>query len=168
MASDKLKQPKFVGNFKHNVDAKGRMFVPAKFRKNLGENVILTYGFENNLILQPHDEWLAYAEEFMMADYNDIDARRKQRFIVGRASEVEVDKQGRIILTADMRKYADIGDEVFVVGLGKRIELWNEQEYFGYEVGKESVRTLIDRDAKRKKANEERAAAEEAASGEGV
>ena len=97
------------GEYSHNIDAKGRLIIPAKFRDDLGENFVITKGMENCLYVYPEDEW------------ND--------FFQGSAADGELDKQGRTLIPSVLRTYAKLDKEVVFVGMGKRAEIWDKARW---------------------------------------
>ena len=115
----------FIGEYQHTLDAKGRMFVPAKFRDDLGDVFIVTLGLDNCLFVFPVLEFDRLKAKLDAISITNKDARRFARFFFARACECEMDKQGRIMLPANLREYADLTKDVTVVGVSNRVELWN-------------------------------------------
>ncbi|WP_170006932.1 division/cell wall cluster transcriptional repressor MraZ [Bacillus fonticola] len=123
----------FMGEHQHNVDQKGRLIVPAKFREELGETFVVTRGLDQCLFVYPLDEWKVVEEKLKTLPMTKKDARAFTRFFFSGASECELDKQGRVNLPPSLRKYAAIEKECMIVGVSSRIEIWSEplwQEYF--------------------------------------
>ncbi len=122
-----------MGEHQHNVDQKGRLIVPAKFREELGETFVVTRGLDQCLFVYPLDEWKVVEEKLKTLPMTKKDARAFTRFFFSGASECELDKQGRVNLPPSLRKYAAIEKECMIVGVSSRIEIWSEplwQEYF--------------------------------------
>lgn len=119
----------FIGEYQHTVDAKGRMFVPSKFRDDLGDTFIVTLGLDNCLFVFPQEEFDRLKAKLDAVSITNKDARQFARFFFARASECELDKQGRIMLPQNLRTYAGLTKEVTVVGVSNRVELWNTEAW---------------------------------------
>ena len=113
----------------HNVDAKGRMIVPARFRDALSNQFIITKGLDKCLFIFTMEEWQILEQKAEELPMTDPAARRFVRFFFGAASEGECDEQGRVLIPQSLRQYADITKEIVTVGTGRRIEVWNKQNY---------------------------------------
>lgn len=137
----------FMGEFLHTIDAKGRLIIPAKFREALGYRFIATKGLDNCLFLYPEDEWKNFEEKLKKLPVSQPNARQFVRFFFSGAAECEFDKQGRILLPANLREYAGLEKDVMVVGVMNRIEIWDaarwkeysEQAEQNYESAAESL-----------------------------
>ena len=111
----------FMGEYSHNIDAKGRMIVPSKFREQLGDEFVVTKGLDGCLFVYPNEEWQNIEEKFRNVPLTSKDARKFSRFFFAGATTCEVDKQGRILLPAVLREFAGLEKEVVSVGVLKRI-----------------------------------------------
>ncbi|SFD82650.1 MraZ protein [Lentibacillus persicus] len=123
----------FMGEFQHNIDTKGRIIVPAKFREELGDNFVVTRGLDKCLFAYPMDEWKILEEKLKKLPLTKKDARAFTRFFFSGAVECEVDKQGRINIPQPLRNYAALDKECVVIGVSNRVEFWadeNWQDYF--------------------------------------
>lgn len=123
----------FMGEFQHNIDTKGRIIVPAKFREGLGDNFVVTRGLDKCLFAYPMDEWKSLEEKLKKLPLTKKDARAFTRFFFSGAVECEVDKQGRINIPQPLRSYAGLSKECVVIGVSNRIEFWaseNWEDYF--------------------------------------
>lgn len=127
-----------MGEFQHNIDAKGRMIVPAKFRQELGERFIVTRGLDQCLFVYPMDEWEILEEKLKKLPLTKKDARAFTRFFFSGATECEVDKQGRINIPPTLRAYAALDKECVVIGVSNRIELWAKEKWETYVVESEA------------------------------
>ncbi|MDR0930578.1 MAG: division/cell wall cluster transcriptional repressor MraZ [Clostridiales bacterium] len=115
------------GECLHNIDTKGRMMVPAKFRGDLGEKFVITKGLDNCLFV------------FDIPTWNELEARINQlpfaasrdikRLLIGSKEEVEVDKQGRVLIPANLREFASLEKDIVSVGLGTRAEIWSRTKW---------------------------------------
>lgn len=123
----------FMGEYHHNIDVKGRLIVPAKFRDLLGETFVLTRGLDQCLFGYPLDEWKLIEEKLKGLPLTKKDARAFTRFFFSGATECEIDKQGRINIATPLTQYAKLEKECVVLGVSNRIEIWSKdiwEEYF--------------------------------------
>ncbi len=128
----------FLGEFEHTIDQKGRLAIPVKFRHALAEGAVITRGLDNCLTLYPQKAWDSLAEKIASLPINEPNARSFTRLMLSGAMPVESDKQGRIILPAYLRKFAEIQSSVVVVGLYNRIEIWDRSKWTNYSQETES------------------------------
>lgn len=131
----------FKGRYNHTVDTKGRVMIPSKFRDQLGKEFVITRGFENCLFVYTNEAWDAYAEKLLALPTNDEDSRRVVRSMIGYADDVELDNQGRALLSKELRAYANLDKNIMLVGMGNRIEIWDVDELEKYE-SQGDVKTL--------------------------
>ncbi len=122
----------FMGEYKHNVDVKGRMIVPAKFREGLGDSFVVTRGLDKCLFAYPLDEWKVIEEKLKQLPLTKKDARAFTRFFFSGAIECEIDKQGRINIPQNLRNYADLEKECVVIGVSERVEIWANDKWKEY------------------------------------
>ena len=115
-----------TGQYAHNIDAKGRLFIPAKLREELGETFPVTIGPDHCLTIYPNDTW----DDFM-AKFHDMPYSKGKslRALSANAVDCEPDGQGRILIPAKLRKYADLEKEVVVIGSFDRAEIWNAERW---------------------------------------
>ena len=115
----------FSGKYEHTVDAKGRLFIPAVFREELGSNFHVSRGFgDAYLTVYPNEEYRKVVEKFDALGMNK-QSREAKRYFTYNSRQTEMDGQGRIVLSPEHRAYADLGKNVTVLGNGRIIELWN-------------------------------------------
>ena len=112
-----------IGEFQHNIDQKGRISMPSKFRIDLGERFILTKGLDNCLFVYSSEEWQRLEEKIKSLPL--AKSRDLQRFFFSGATEVEVDKQGRVLIPQNLREYAKLDKDAMVIGASVRAEIWN-------------------------------------------
>lgn len=141
----------FMGEYRHNVDTKGRLIIPAKFREGLGDTFVLTRGLDRCLFGYPMNEWRLIEEKIKALPVTKKDARAFARFFFSGATECEIDKQGRINIPRSLLEYGKIEKETVIVGVSNRIEIWSEtiwDEYFAAseESFNEIAENLIDFD----------------------
>ncbi|WP_188454491.1 division/cell wall cluster transcriptional repressor MraZ [Virgibacillus oceani] len=122
----------FMGEFQHNIDAKGRIIVPAKFREELGDSFVVTRGLDKCLFAYPMNEWKLLEEKLKKLPLTKKDARAFTRFFFSGAVECEIDKQGRINIPGPLRNYAVLEKECVVIGVSNRIEFWASENWDDY------------------------------------
>lgn len=116
----------FLGHFRHAVDAKGRVAVPATFRRDLAHGAVLSPGQEGRLVIWPEEAWGDYVRRYRMAAPTRSDERAFMRILFARSKPVELDAQGRILFGDDHRRFAGIGDTAVFVGMGDCVEVVGE------------------------------------------
>jgi MraZ protein len=119
----------FIGEFRHNLDEKGRLAVPAKFRNSLAEGCVVTRGIDNCLDVYPADAWQKKAAKLASLPISQQDARSYVRLTLSGAMQVDLDKQGRITLPDYLRKYCKMNKKSVIVGLYDHLEVWEEKEW---------------------------------------
>lgn len=119
----------FMGEFNHNVDAKGRIIVPSKFREKLGETFVVTKGFDRCLSIYDMGNWAGVQEKLAAMPMLTEDSRTIRRMMVGSATEAECDKQGRVLLPAPLREYAGIIKDAVLIGNIDHIEIWSKDAW---------------------------------------
>ncbi|MDY0405970.1 division/cell wall cluster transcriptional repressor MraZ [Virgibacillus sp. 179-BFC.A HS] len=122
----------FMGEFQHNIDQKGRIIMPSKFRDELGDSFVVTRGLDKCLFVYPLTAWKALEEKLKKLPLTKKDARAFTRFFFSGAVECEIDKQGRINIPQPLRKYANLEKECVVIGVSERIELWAKDDWDDY------------------------------------
>ena len=132
----------FRGISSLNIDSKGRIAVPTKYREEIGSDhhgeMMLTVDHEERcLVLYPMTKWVDTEHKLMSLPNLSGAVRGMKRLILGHASEVEMDGQGRLMLAAPLREYAQMGKKIVLVGQGDKFELWDEE---AWNVGREGMR----------------------------
>lgn len=122
----------FMGEFQHNIDEKGRVIIPAKFRDELGTTFIITRGLDNSLFVYPVEEWKQIEQKLKSLPFTRADARKFTRFFFSGAVECEVDKQGRVIIPNNLRSYAELTKECIFIGVSNRVEVWSKELWDTY------------------------------------
>ena len=123
----------FLGRYAHNLDAKGRLAIPARYREALAEGVILTRGIDRCLALYPLEAWRPLAEKVAALPITDADARNFRRLVFAEAADLTLDAQGRILIPPDLRRYAEFEREALIVGVDASIEIWSPQRWAAVE-----------------------------------
>ena len=114
----------FTGEYRHTVDDKGRIAVPAKFRVQLGAGAVVSRWLDACLAIHTQEGWDDLATKVAALPITDPNARRFQRLIFAGAAEVELDRQGRVLLPGYLREHIDLGTEAMVVGSRDHAEIW--------------------------------------------
>ena len=121
----------FMGEYNHTIDAKGRLIVPSKLREALGDTFVVTKGLDGCLFVYDNKEWNAFEEKLKSLPLTNKEARQFARFFLAGAAEVEVDKQGRILVPNILREFAQISKDVVLIGVASRIEIWSRERFEG-------------------------------------
>lgn len=119
----------FMGEYNHTVDAKGRLIVPSKFREALGDEFVVTKGLDGCLFVYDNKEWTAFEEKLRALPLMNKESRKFVRFFLAGAANVEVDKQGRILIPSVLREFAGLDKDVVLVGVASRIEIWSKEKW---------------------------------------
>ena len=133
----------FIGEYNHNLDNKGRLAVPAKFRAILKSGAVVTRGLDNCLFLYSKKEWEELAQKISNLPVNKANDRAFARLMLAGAMEVDFDKQGRIMLPEYLRKFGCLKKKVVIAGLYKRLEIWDENKWNKYKTGTEKKSNAI-------------------------
>lgn len=128
----------FIGEYTHNLDTKGRLAVPAKFRTQLKEGAVVTKGFDDCLFLYPKSEWEEMAAKLAKLPFSQSKARAVSRMMLAGAMEVEFDSQGRITLPEYLREFAGLNKKAVIAGLYDRLEIWDDQAWNKYKKSTEA------------------------------
>lgn len=118
----------FMGEYNHTIDAKGRLIVPAKFREQLGEAFVITNGNDGCLNIYTREDWETFLEKLQLLP-NNGDSRKLKRKLVAQANDVELDKQGRILVPPALREHAGLCKDVVLAGVIDKIEVWDKDRW---------------------------------------
>ena len=121
-----------IGEYEHSLDVKGRLILPAKIREDMGDKFIITKGLDGCLFGFSQNEWTNFEEKLKTLPLTNKNARDFVRFFLSGATECEIDKQGRFLITSNLREYANMEKEVVIIGVGTRIEIWNKEKWKSY------------------------------------
>lgn len=127
----------FIGEYNHNLDDKGRVAVPAKFRAILKSGAVVTKGLDNCLFLYSKKEWQELAMKLAKLPISKSNTRAFSRLMLGGAMDVNFDNQGRIMLPEYLRKFAGLKKNLIIAGLYNRLEIWDEMAWNKYKKGTE-------------------------------
>ncbi len=123
----------FIGEYNHNLDEKGRLAVPVKFRDKLKKGAVVTRGLDGCLFFYTIDEWKILAEKLSNLPISQSNTRAFARLMLAGAMDVQLDKQGRIVLPDYLRKYAKLTKKIVIGGLYNRLEIWDEEAWKKYK-----------------------------------
>lgn len=129
----------FIGEYTHNLDSKGRMAVPSRFRQDLALGAIITRGLDRCLFIFAKAEWEILAKKLIALPLAKADARAFSRLMLSGAAEAEIDKQGRILIPDYLRSYAELKKQAVVAGLYNRLEIWDSESWKQYKIKTESA-----------------------------
>lgn len=119
----------FWGEFAHQLDSKGRLIIPARYRPQLVQGAILTRGIDRNLVIYPDDAWRNVSSQLNQMPITNPTARALRRLLFSGALELSLDKQGRVLIPPYLRDYASLNGEVLVVGMETFIEIWHPKSW---------------------------------------
>lgn len=128
----------FIGEFQHNIDEKGRMALPVKFRSQLGKGAIITRGLDHCLFVFTQVEWQELAKKLVALPLAQANSRAFARLMLAGAMEVELDSQGRVLLPDYLRQYAGLDKKAIIAGVYNRMEIWDETTWQQYKAKTES------------------------------
>ena len=134
----------FMSEYNHTVDAKGRLIIPSKFREYLGDEFVVTKGLDGCLFAYDNQEWEAFEQKLRALPLNKKDNRLFARHFLAGASDVEVDKQGRILVPPNLREFAGLVKDVVLVGMGNRIEIWDQERWKNIQLVEDDEETMED------------------------
>lgn len=135
-----------IGEHTHTLDPKNRVSLPAKFRKELGKRVVITNGLDQCLFLWSVSEWHKFSEKLSNLSLVEGDKRKFSRFMLGGATEVEIDSAGRILIPDFLKNFAGLKEAVIFAGLHSRVEVWSEKNWNAYKRGVEKdIDTLAEK-----------------------
>ena len=119
-----------TGQYQHSIDAKGRLFIPAKLREELGETFYVTMGMDGCLSVYSDISWARFTEKFESLPYTKT---KSMRVLFANAAKCEPDAQGRILIPGKLRNYAKLQKDVVVIGVSNRAEIWNAEQWLAME-----------------------------------
>ncbi len=122
----------FINEYFHNIDSKGRVIMPSKFREEIGEEFYITKGMDKCLFIYPVSAFIQMTDKLDKLSATKREARAFSRVFFSGASNQEIDKQGRFLIPQSLRKYADIEKEVAIIGVSNRIEIWDKNRWEEY------------------------------------
>ena len=140
----------FYGEYEHTIDRKGRLIVPAKFRQAFKEHEVktlfLTRGLDGCLFLFPEEEWRAVEARFKQIPFTKAEGRKFNRMFFSGASEITIDGLGRLLVPRMLKEFAQITEDVVIVGVSTRIEIWSKEKWHAfYEASRQGFEEVAER-----------------------
>ena len=118
-----------IGEYEHSLDAKGRLIMPAKLREDIGETFIVTKGLDGCLFAFSKEEWSNFEAKLRTLPVSNKNARDFTRFFFAGAIECEIDKQGRFLISSNLRDFAGLDKDVVIIGMTSRLEIWSKDKW---------------------------------------
>lgn len=128
----------FIGEYIHTLDDKGRLAIPAKFRESLKQGAVVTRGLDQCLFVYTAEEWRRLAEKLAALPLGQSATRAFSRLMLAGAMDVELDKQGRMVVPEYLRSAAGLKKDVVFAGLYNRLEMWDADVWETYKTATES------------------------------
>lgn len=140
----------FYGEYEHTIDRKGRLIVPAKFRQAFKEHEVkslfLTRGLDGCLFLFPEEEWRAVEARFKQIPFTKAEGRKFNRMFFSGAAEIAIDGLGRLLVPKTLKEFAQIKEDVVIVGVSTRIEIWSKEKWQAfYEASRQGFEEVAER-----------------------
>lgn len=123
----------FIGEYKHTIDSKKRLAIPAKFRKELGKSAVITRGIDHCLVIYPLKEWKIMSDKLGKLPSSQPEARSFARIMLAGAAAVEFDRLGRILIPEYLKNYGLLKKNVTVIGIYNRLEIWDADNWEVYK-----------------------------------
>lgn len=122
-----------MGEYAHNIDRKGRLIMPAKFREDLGEHVVVNRGLDGCLYVYTAKQWESVYQKLSTLPSTNRDARMFQRMMLSKAAEVDLDSQGRILIPRNLIELAGLEKECLILGMANHLEIWSKERWMQLE-----------------------------------
>lgn len=140
----------FYGEYEHSIDKKGRVIIPSKFRESLKEydieKLYITRGLDKCLFIFTESEWKTQESKFRSMPFTKSESRKFNRLYFSGASQMEFDRQGRILIPKYLKEFAGIKRDIMVIGVSNRIEIWSKESWQEYYNGsKESFEDIAEK-----------------------
>ena len=121
-----------IGEYEHTIDTKGRIIMPSKLKEDIGEKFVITQGLDGCLFVYSQNERKNFEDKLRTFPLTNKDARALKRFFLARATECEIDKQGRFLISSNLREFAKLTKEVIIIGVLDKIEIWSKDRWLEY------------------------------------
>lgn len=119
----------FMGEYAHTIDTKGRMIIPAKFREELGQCVIITRGLDGCLTIYTKEQWTTIYEQLLKLPSTKKDVRMFVRMMTSKAAECEIDAQGRVLIPSPLIRLGELEKDCMVIGAANHVEIWSKDKW---------------------------------------
>lgn len=121
-----------IGEYAHSIDTKGRLIMPSKLKDDIGEKFVITKGLDGCLFVYSQVEWKNFENKLRTFPLTNKDARALVRFFLAGAMECEIDKQGRFLISSNLREFASLEKDVVIIGVLNKIEIWSKDKWLEY------------------------------------
>ncbi|MDD3171673.1 MAG: division/cell wall cluster transcriptional repressor MraZ [Bacilli bacterium] len=128
----------FIGQYRYNLDEKGRLVIPQEYRKQLGNELIINKGIEKCITIYKISDWERLVEKITDLPFNQKDNRLFNRYFLANAYQKELDNQGRINIDSDLIKHSEITKECVIIGAGNVIEIWSKEKWDAIDANRSS------------------------------
>ena len=133
-----------IGSFEHMLDAKGRVFIPAKWRESVGDTLVITLGLLEStsaacLTGRSLEEWERFSQKLSARPVSDTQGQNIRRRLYSMAAACEIDKQGRILIPAQLLELTGLNKDATLIGVGERVEIWNPETLAAYNAASEET-----------------------------
>ncbi|MBI2048115.1 MAG: division/cell wall cluster transcriptional repressor MraZ [Parcubacteria group bacterium] len=132
-----------IGEYKHIIDTKKRLSLPAKFRKELGKNIVITKGLDTCLFIYSPKNFQRFLERLKELSVGKSDTRRFNRFVLGGAVDSQIDSLGRILVPDFLKEFAELKNTVVLIGVNDRVEIWDENNWNEYRTQSEKEADIL-------------------------
>ena len=122
----------FIGEYEHTIDPKSRIIMPSKFREDIGEKFVVTKSLEGCLLVYSLEEWKSFEEKLRTLPTTDKNINKFIRIFFAGAIECELDKQGRFLISAKLKEYAELEKDVVIIGVSSKLEIWSKDKWENY------------------------------------
>ena len=122
----------FIGEYRHTLDEKNRLAIPAKFRSKLGKGAVITRGLDNCLFIYTKEEWAKLSEKLAALPLSRAQSRAFSRLMLAGAMDAVLDTQGRVLVPDYLKRFANLAKDTVIAGVMNRLEVWDEQAWIEY------------------------------------
>lgn len=134
----------YMGESDHSLDSKGRLIIPSRFKDELGDKIIIAKSIDHCLCIYDLAAWDEFVSRLNKLPSISDNARRLRRFFIGGSADVEIDRQGRALIPAKLREYAEINKDIVLTGVGSYIELWSREVLDKGEANTEDIKAIAE------------------------
>ena len=132
-----------IGEYKHTIDAKKRLSLPVKFRKELGKHIVITKGLDTCLFVYSPKNFERFLSRLKELSVGQSASRRFNRFVLGGAIDSQIDSLGRILVPDFLKEFAGLKDSVVLIGVNDRVEIWDEKNWNDYREKSEKEADIL-------------------------
>ncbi|GHU52715.1 transcriptional regulator MraZ [Bacilli bacterium] len=133
----------YLGTYKHTIDSKNRLVLPAKFVAKLSKEIVVSKGFDGCLELRSIEDFNSFSEKLMQLSQNKKDTRIVTRQLLANAIDLEIDNVKRILIPSNLMAEANLTKNVVIIGVGNKIEIWDENQYESFKTESDKTYELL-------------------------